>query len=80
MRLLKKKIITIIEKSNTCFSAYAIGYFVITAGNTIPEHSKNIVEALILYYRDQKVKVIDTNLDSFESPIVCNTNQHSQKN
>jgi predicted RNase H-like HicB family nuclease len=45
----KKKIVVIIEKSNTGFSAYAADYPVYTTATTINELLDNVHEAFSLY-------------------------------
>lgn len=63
MKLLKKKIRTVVEKTNTGFSAYSVDYPVYTTGKTITELNRNIVEALNLYYEGKHLKVSIKNID-----------------
>lgn len=64
MRLLgKKKIKVIVERTNTGFSAYAENLPVFTTGKTISELTENMLEALNLYYEDQKTKVKAKNMN-----------------
>jgi predicted RNase H-like HicB family nuclease len=63
--LTKKKVKTIVEKTNTGFSAFAVDYPVFTTGNTISELSENMVEALNLYFEDDDTK-IDSRSINFE--------------
>lgn len=55
--LIKRKIEAIVEKTNTGFSAFAKGYPVYTTGKTISEILKNIVEALNLYFEEERIHV-----------------------
>jgi hypothetical protein len=48
----KKKIVVIIEKSNTGFSAYADSYPVYTTGSTMNELIANTFEAFSLYFEN----------------------------
>ncbi|NOS90783.1 MAG: XRE family transcriptional regulator [Cyclobacteriaceae bacterium] len=50
--IVKKKVTVKVEKTKTGFSAYAMDYPVFTTGKTFSELSKNIVEALNLYFED----------------------------
>ncbi len=50
--IVKKKVAVKVEKTKTGFSAYAMDYPVFTTGKTFSELSKNIVEALNLYFED----------------------------
>lgn len=45
-----KKIVTIVEKTETGYSAYAENYPVFTVGNNLDELKSNILEALNLYF------------------------------
>lgn len=63
MKIKKGKIKVIIEKTATGFSAYAERYPVFTSGQTISELLNNIIEALDLYYEDQKITVSSRNID-----------------
>lgn len=45
-----KKIATIVEKTETGYSAYAENYPVFTVGNNLDELKSNILEALNLYF------------------------------
>lgn len=53
MKTLKKKIIIIIEKTDTGFSAYSEEYPIFTTGRTVPELIGNSYEAVQLYFEDQ---------------------------
>jgi len=50
----KKKILVVIEKSNTGFSAYAESYPVYTTGATMNELIDNTIEAFSLYFENEK--------------------------
>jgi predicted RNase H-like HicB family nuclease len=63
MKIKKGKIKVIIEKTDTGLSAYAEKYPVFTSGQTISELLNNIIEALDLYYEDQKLAVSSKNID-----------------
>lgn len=62
MKLLKKKIKVILEKTKTGFSAYAVDYAVVTTGLTVPELQRHILEALNFYFEDQGYKVNKSNI------------------
>ena len=48
-----KKIVTIVEKTETGYSAYAENYPVFTVGNNLDELKSNILEALNLYFEGE---------------------------
>lgn len=50
----KKKIVAIIEKTDTGFSAWSDGYPVYTTGATLNELLENTNEAFTLYFEDKK--------------------------
>jgi predicted RNase H-like HicB family nuclease len=54
---IKKKILVIIEKTKTGFSAYAEDYPVYTTGTTINELLENSNEAFALYFEDTKKEI-----------------------
>jgi predicted RNase H-like HicB family nuclease len=56
----KKKIVVIIEKTETGFSAYAADYPVYTTGSTMIEVMDNIKEAFSLYF--DPIKTADLNI------------------
>jgi len=62
MKLLKKKMKMIVEKTKTGFSAYASDLPVVTAGGSIAELQKNILEVLNFYYEDYGYEVRKTNI------------------
>ena len=53
----RKKVSVKVEKTKTGFSAFAVDYPVFTTGRTMAELSKNIVEALNLYFEDDGIEV-----------------------
>ena len=54
---IRKKVAVKVEKTKTGFSAFAVDYPVFTTGRTMAELSKNIVEALNLYFEDDGIEV-----------------------
>ena len=63
MTFKKRKIVAIVEKTNTGFSAFAVDYPAFTTGKTISELSKNIVEALNLYFEDDEIQITAKNVN-----------------
>ena len=57
MKTLKKKIVMILEKTDTGFSAYASKYPIYTMGKTIAELLDNAFEAANLYFEEEKIIV-----------------------
>ncbi|MBM3434770.1 MAG: helix-turn-helix transcriptional regulator [Bacteroidetes bacterium] len=53
MKTFNKRIIIIIEKTDTGFSAYSDEYPIFTTSRTIPEIIRNALEASQLYFEDQ---------------------------
>ena len=62
MKTTKKKILIIVEKTDTGFSAYSNDYPIFTTGRTIPELIDNAFEAANLYFEDEKIEVKHDNL------------------
>ncbi|MCA6378286.1 MAG: helix-turn-helix transcriptional regulator [Cytophagales bacterium] len=60
---IKKKVVAKVEKTKTGFSAFAIDYPVFTTGKTISELTKNLAEALNLYFEDDGYRVEEKNID-----------------
>lgn len=60
---MKKKIVAKVEKTKTGFSAFAIDYPVFTTGKTISELTKNLTEALNLYFEDDGYRVGEKHID-----------------
>jgi predicted RNase H-like HicB family nuclease len=54
----KKKLVVIIEKSDTGFSAYAVDYPVYTTGVSMNELLDNVTEAFSLYFEDEKFNAL----------------------
>ena len=63
MTFKKRKIVAIVEKTDTGFSAFAVDYPAFTTGKTISELSKNIVEALNLYFEDDEIQISQKNIN-----------------
>jgi len=68
MKTFKKKIIIIVEKTETGFSAYSEEYSIFTTGRTVPELINNSYEAAQLYFED-KYEISHNNL-KFEIDFV----------
>jgi predicted RNase H-like HicB family nuclease len=62
MKITKKKIRLIVEKTDTGFSAYTEDFPIFTTGKTISELLDNAYEATNLYFEDEKLKVLRENL------------------
>ena len=64
MKILKKKIRVIVEKTNTGFSAYPLDEEIPagTTGGTISELQDNIVEVLNFYFEDQGYEITKANI------------------
>jgi predicted RNase H-like HicB family nuclease len=54
----KRKIIVVIEKSVTGFSAYSSTYPVYTTGSTMNELIDNSIEAFSLYFENEKLNPV----------------------
>ena len=63
MTFKKRKIVAVVEKTNTGFSAFAVDYPAFTIGKTISELSRNIVEALNLYFEDDEIHITSRNIN-----------------
>ncbi len=63
MTFKKRKIVAVVEKTNTGFSAFAVDYPAFTTGKTISELSRNIVEALNLYFEDDEIQLTQKNIN-----------------
>ena len=59
----KKKIVVIIEKTDTGFSAYARDYPVFTTGSSINELINNCTEAIDLYFDGEKIDLASISLE-----------------
>jgi predicted RNase H-like HicB family nuclease len=64
MKMLKKKIIVIVEKTKTGFSAYPLDEKIAagTTGRTISELQDNILEVLNFYFEDEGYEVSKSNI------------------
>ena len=62
MRLKNSKIVAIVEKTDTGFSAFAKDYPVYTTGNSITELQKNILEAINLNLEETNKKVTSNDI------------------
>ena len=63
MTFKKRKIVAVVEKTNAGFSAFAVDYPAFTTGKTISELSRNIVEALNLYFEDDEIQLTQKNIN-----------------
>ena len=57
MNILAHKILMILEKTETGFSAYATDFPIFTTGETIPELLDNAVEATTLYFEEKHLRI-----------------------
>ena len=57
MKSIKKKIIMVLEKTKTGFSAYAEEYPIYTTAASIPDLLDNAYEAAILYFDDEVITI-----------------------
>ena len=62
MKTAEKKIILILEKTDTGFSAFSEKYPIYTTGLTIPEIMENALEAVNLYFEDERLTLTKDNL------------------
>lgn len=62
MKMTKKKIGIIVEKTDTGFSAYSEVYPIFTTGKTISDLLDNAYEATNLYFEDDKIKIARASL------------------
>lgn len=62
MKATRKKIIMIVEKTDTGFSAYSQEQSIFTTGRTISELIENAYEAANLYFEDEKIQITHENL------------------
>ncbi len=62
MKITKKKIKMIVEKTDTGFSAFSSDYSIFTTGRTIPELIDNAYESASLFFEDKKIKITHENL------------------
>jgi len=62
MSTMKKKVVFILEKTETGFSAYAVGYPIFTTGKTISGLLDNAFEAAGFYFEETDIKVTRANI------------------
>ena len=58
MKTLRRKVVMVLEKTNTGFSAYALEYPVYTTAPNIPELLINAYESVSLFFEDKNIKVL----------------------
>ena len=68
MKLIRKKIKFLVEKTDTGFSAFSEEYPIFTTGIYFSELLQNAVEASNLYFSDQGIRVSEKNI-AFEIDI-----------
>ena len=62
MKTMKKKIVLMLEKTDTGFSAYAVDYPIYTTGKSISELLDNAFEAANLYFEEENTKITHDNI------------------
>ena len=62
MRTMRKKIVLILEKTDTGFSAYALDYPIFTTAKTISELLDNAFEAANLYFEEEEILITHENI------------------
>jgi hypothetical protein len=62
MKTTKKKILMIVEKTETGFSAFSHDYPIFTTGRTIAELIDNAIQAANLFFQDQLIQITVENL------------------
>lgn len=62
MKTMRKKIVLMLEKTDTGFSAYAVNYPIYTTGKSISELLDNAFEAANLYFEDENIKITHDNI------------------
>jgi len=62
MKTMRKKIVFILEKTDTGFSAYAIDYSIFTTGKTISEILDNAYEAAGLFFEEEGIMITHENI------------------
>ena len=62
MKTTKKKIIMIVEKTDTGFSAFSKEYSIYTTSKTIAELFSNAFEATNLYFEDDRIQIKHENI------------------
>ena len=62
MKTLKKKIMMVVEKTETGFSAYSEDYPVFTTGESFTELLHNAVEALNFFLSEKEIQITEKNI------------------
>ena len=62
MKTIRKKIVMVVEKTDTGFSAYSVDYPIYTTGKSIADLIRNAYEAVNLYFEDQEIILDHDNL------------------
>jgi predicted RNase H-like HicB family nuclease len=62
MKTMRKKIVLILEKTDTGFSAYALDYPIFTTGKTISKLLNNAFEAANLYFEEEEILITNENI------------------
>ena len=62
MKTMKKKVVLILEKTETGFSAYAVDYPIYTTGKSISDLLDNAFEAANLYFEEENIKITHENI------------------
>ena len=62
MKTMRKKIVLILEKTDTGFSAYALDYPIFTTAKTISELLDNAFEAANLYFEEEEILITHENI------------------
>ena len=62
MKTMRKKIVLMLEKTDTGFSAYAVDYPIYTTGKSISELLDNAFEAANLYFEEENIKIAHDNI------------------
>jgi len=68
MKILRRKIRLVVEKTDTGFSAFCVDYSVYTTGHSFTELLGHAVEAINLYLSDKDARVTEANIE-FEIDI-----------
>ena len=53
----KKRIVMIVEKTDTGFSAFSENYPIFTTGQSVPELINNTYEAIEFYFEEEKINI-----------------------
>lgn len=62
MKKMRKRIVLILEKTDTGFSAYTVDYPIFTTGKTITELLENAFEAANLFFEEEDIKLTHDNI------------------